>query len=225
MSLRLDQTSRQAPEEIARINANSRTWLHPILSITSSTSGQPILNCQDFQGAMGRVMARLPAAQTLPIARDRLYHQEWHERFLAEHLYPARAIPEDVPLLRATIQRALSDDEANCYRLCNLVEAFSELSNIGPIPELADAFVQFRYSFGRVRAAEALRATAPDEFRPSFALECLWDCEEGTRLVGVGSVPLERDEALGRLRWLAKEASADKEVKAEARKRLPQNGT
>jgi hypothetical protein len=129
---------------------------------------------------IGEVLLSLPPKLTLPLARERLYHREWHERHLAEEVFEAHATPEDIPILRHAIHDALADDEENCYRLCSLIQAFSNLPDCGPIPELNNVFLQFRYSYGRARTAEALHVTAPALFCEKFAHECLWDCESRT---------------------------------------------
>jgi hypothetical protein len=169
------------------------------------------------------VMVSLPKVLTLPLARARLFHETWHERLLAEELFEAHASKEDIPLLRAAIKQALRDDEENCYRLCNLAEAFSHLPGVGPIPELADVFVQFRYSYGRTRAANAINVTAPDLFHEKFALECLWDCEDRTRVLGAKFVTEANKDVRARLHELASDVWEDKSVREEAEKRIAGN--
>lgn len=169
------------------------------------------------------VMISLPPNLTLPLARERLFHQEWHERSLAEDLLEAHAESEDIPRLRYAINEALDDDDKNAYRLCSLVTAFCNLPGVGEVPELVAVFTQFRYSYGRARAAEAIFVTAPDIFREKLALECLWDCEARTRSLGAKTAPLQR-EALNRLRQLAVDAFEEEDVRAEAKKRMTREG-
>jgi hypothetical protein len=169
------------------------------------------------------VMISLSPALTLPLARERLFHEKSHERYLAEHLFEAHAGLEDIPVLRAALKEALQDDDEFCYRLCNLVEAFSHLPDAGPVPELSDVFVQFRYSYGRSRAADAISVTSPDLFQEGFALECLWDCQYRTRVLGAKFVPLGDKASAGRLHALALSPWEEKEVRAEAAKRIAVN--
>jgi hypothetical protein len=170
----------------------------------------------------GEVIISLPPELTMPMARERLHHPEWHERYLAEDLFEAHAAPEDIPVLRDAIRKALLDDEKNCYRLCNLVEAFLNIPGIGSIPELSDVFVQFRYSYGRARAAEAIKVTAPDLFREQFATECLWDCEARTRRLALETAPGEEAGVADRFQRLADDEWEDEEVRAEAKRRAQQ---
>jgi hypothetical protein len=167
----------------------------------------------------GEVFISLPPELTMPMARERLHHAEWHERYLAEDLFEAHAVPEDIPVLRAAIREALLDDEKNCYRLCNLMEAFLNFPGIGNIAELSYVFVQFRYSYGRARAAKAVYVTAPELFREKFALECLWDCEARTRKLAVETAPPEKSGVHDRFRQLAVDQWEDDDVRSEARRR------
>jgi hypothetical protein len=168
-------------------------------------------------------MISLSPGLTLPLARQRLFHENWHERYLAEHLFEAHAGLEDVPVLRAALKEALQNDEEFCYRLCTLVDAFSHLPGAGSVPELSDVFAQFRYSYGRSRAAKAISVTSPDLFRERFALECMWDCEDRTRVLGAKFVPLSDKASTGRLHDLASNLWEEKEVRAEAGKRIADN--
>jgi hypothetical protein len=166
------------------------------------------------------VMVSLPHGLTLPLAHERLFHENWHERFLAEELFKAHASGEDIPVLKVAIKQALDDDEEYCYRLCNLVKAFSHLPDVGPIPELSDVFVQFRYSYGRTLAANAINVTAPGLFREKFAAECLWDCQDRTRALGAKFSPGANREVNVRLHELALDIWEDKSVREEAEKRI-----
>jgi hypothetical protein len=172
-----------------------------------------------LRGRIREVMAALPSNLTLPLAREHLHHHGCHERYPAEHIFEAHAPVEDIPLLRNAIGKALQDDEDNCYRLCTLAEAFYNLPNSGPIPELTNLFIQFRYSFGRTRVAKVIQVTAPDFFRENFASECLWDCEEGTRLIAAQTVSINK-ETNNRLQCLASDLWEDNEIRAEAERRL-----
>jgi hypothetical protein len=169
------------------------------------------------------VIISLSSDLTLPFARQRLFHEVWHERYLAEHLFEKHAKLEDIPALRLAIKKALEDDDENCYRLCTLVNAFSNLPDAGPIPELSDVFVQFRYSYGRNEAANAISVTSPDLFREKFALECMWDCEHRTRVLGVKFVSITDEVATGRLHGLASDLWEEKDVRSEAERRIAEN--
>ena len=166
-------------------------------------------------------MLALPPSRTLPLAREWINHSEWHLRVLAEEVLEHHATLDDVPLLREAIASALADDEDNIYRLCNLIEAFKHLPALGRIPEMECTFVEFRYSYGRARAAEALLAIDKDFFVQTIAHECLWDCEETTRELACSTVnsPFST-EASERLTQLSKAGWEDEAVRNAAIKRL-----
>ena len=86
-------------------------------------------------------------------------------------------------------------------------------------PELNAVFEGVEYSYARIRTAQALAATAPD-FVDRYALECLWDCEEETRVVGASTVDTADPRALARIRLLAGDRHEEPEVRAECRARL-----
>ncbi len=137
-----------------------------------------------LRSRFAHALLSLPPAETMPMARARLFHANGHERDLAEWLFGAHAALEDMPVLREALRQGMEDDEGNCYRLCSLVDAFSHFPGAGRVAELEEVFVQFRYSHGRIRAANAIHVTDPAGFRERFAGECLWDCVEETRLLG-----------------------------------------
>jgi hypothetical protein len=168
----------------------------------------------------GQVMISLPPELTMPLARERLHHENCHERYLAEELFEAHAAPADIPLLRDAICEALLDDNKHCYRLCSLVDAFLNFPGVGFTTELSEVFVQFRYSYGRARAAEALNVTAPDLFRETFAIECLWDCEASTRILAIKTAPRQGTGVTERISQLAADQWEDEEVGAEAKRRI-----
>ena len=166
------------------------------------------------------VISSLPPAQTLPLARDWLNHDDWHFRSLAEDLMKRHATPDDVPLLRKEIAAALADGDNQIYRLCDLIEAFKHLSSLGRIPELESVFVEFRYSYGRSRAAEALLAVDPEFFVRTYAHECLWDCEDRTRALGCEAVDLADKTTSERINQLSADVWEDESVRNAAAKRL-----
>jgi hypothetical protein len=97
----------------------------------------------------------------------------------------------------------------------------SNLPNCGPIPELTSVFVQFRYSYGRARSAEAICVTAPGYFRENFAEECLWDCEVQTRALGARTADIQAEDITTRIGHLVSDIWEDEEVRDEARRRQP----
>lgn len=166
-----------------------------------------------------QLLEALPAELTIPLARSWLHHETRPARSLAEHLFEAHAGRDDLGLLRAALVAALPDEEENCYRICSLVNALGRLKDTGEIPELAEVFVRFRYSYGRCRAACAMAETNPTEFAEQFAVECLWDCEPDTQVWGARLAPLTRRWVRRRLSELVEDQGEDEEVRAAAAQR------
>jgi hypothetical protein len=172
-----------------------------------------------LRGTIAKAMASLPATQTLPLARDWLNHDNWHFRLLAERLMKQHATFDDVPRLRQEITKALADSDNRVYRLCSLVEAFKHLPGIGRISELESVFVELLYSYGRSRVAEALLAVDRDFFVRTYAQECLWDCEDRTRVLGCEAVDLTDKVTAGRIKQLSTDIWEDELVRNAAAKR------
>jgi hypothetical protein len=165
-------------------------------------------------------MSSLPSAQILPLARNWLNHADWHFRCLAEDLMRHHATPDDVPLLRKEMALALADGDDQIYRLYDLIEAFKHLHGLGRIPELESVFVEFRYSYGRSRAAEALLAVDKDFFVHTYAQECLWDCEDRTRALGCETADLTDKITSERIKQLSTDIWEDELVRNAAAKRF-----
>ncbi|MBE0542332.1 MAG: hypothetical protein IH623_13175 [Verrucomicrobia bacterium] len=162
----------------------------------------------------------LPPARTLPLARSWLNHDAGHFRSLAEDLMKSHATPHDVPLLRKEMAAALVDADNQIYRLCDLIEAFKRLPGLGRLPELESVFVEFRYSYGRSRAAEALLAVDKEYFVRTHAQECLWDCEDRTRALGCEAVDLADKTTNERIKQLSTDVWEDKSVRNAATQSL-----
>jgi len=163
-------------------------------------------------------MSSLPSAQVLPLARAWLNHGDWHFRRLAEALMKHHATPDDVALLRKEMALALADGDNQIYRLCDLIETFKHLHGLGRIPELESVFVEFRYSYGRSRAAEALFAVDKEFFVRTYAQECLWDCEDRTRALGCETADLNDKITSERIKQLSTDVWEDESVRNAAAK-------
>jgi hypothetical protein len=167
---------------------------------------------------LSRAILALPSDVTVPLARTWFFDPDSRKHDLAEKLLQSHATQDDIPILREALRQMLADEEAE-WR-CFLIKAFFHLPDIGIIPELVDIFHGFRFSTGRAYAAEAIQVTSPDYFRDTLALECLWDCEQGTRALGTKIVSLESDHGCQRLRHMANDPFEANEVTTEAKQRL-----
>ena len=133
--------------------------------------------------AFGYFLA-LDASVIVPLARGWLDLEDGRSRVAAATM-ALHSTPDDLPLIRSAFSRAWSAH--SMYEISDLVDALARLPSVGPHSELRVVFTDVEYSYARRRAAVALAATDP-EFPTTFAAECLWDCEEETRLIGATTV-------------------------------------
>jgi hypothetical protein len=136
-----------------------------------------------------RYVVALDPSVSLPVARAWIALHD--DRFTAAALLlEQHATPDDRPLVIAALERAW--ESRHMYELCSLVDAVALHADMPPPLVLREVFTDVEYSWARGRAAAALAAADPD-FPRLFARECLCDCEEDTRRVGMatGVVPAE----------------------------------
>lgn len=127
------------------------------------------------------VFLELPAHLMLPLARQWIRSKSEECRTVARGIFARHAEVCDIPMMRKLLARSLRDEETNLYLICDLLEAFARFAGHGCIPEVAQAYTEMRYAYGRKLAARAIHALNPEDFRTEYAQECLWDCEEDTR--------------------------------------------
>ncbi len=174
-----------------------------------------------------RILRRLPAELILPTARRWYISSEWDLQLTGEHLLRDHATEEDIPSARSALAQALleqirstTDPCIEAYRAGRALDVLSRFSNIGPLPEVEQAYLTAAYSHERLRAANSMQKNAPSWFAVGYAYECLWDCEEETRAVGCESVAIDVPGALARLRELADDTLESEYIQEAARKRL-----
>lgn len=153
---------------------------------------------------------------TMPLAREWLGFDDDRSRVAAATLaHHATAV--DLPRIQTAFARAWADQ--SMYEICDLVDALARLATQGPHPELEIVFTQVSYSYARRRAAAALAATDP-AFATTYAVECLWDCEEETRLIGAKTVDRSSDGAGAGLARLADDPFEVEDIRDGARDAL-----
>jgi hypothetical protein len=169
------------------------------------------------------ILKALPPEMTLPYARRWFNSPDWHLEMVAHDLLEKHATIEDLPMVQAALAQRLEagPDELETYGTSSLLEILSRFADIGPVPEVERTFIETGYSYGRMHAARAMRANAPEWFARGYALECMWDCQEETRIIGSESVALDLPGAVERLRALADDPFEDESVRDAARKRAP----
>ena len=166
-----------------------------------------------------RLIKAMPADSTLPFAQSWIFATDTLYSGIAADLMELHATVEDIPLLQRAINLFLLDDEEYIYPLCNSLEALQRFPDFGRIPELEDVFERFRYSYGRRLAALAMATTSPDTFEFKYAIECLWDCDEGIRELGAKLCPIDDKAVRDRLLFLSLDPHEEEAVRAAARAR------
>ena len=125
----------------------------------------------------------------------------------------------DQPLLRSVLQHV--NDEDWLYRVCDAVDGLAKLADRQAVPDLEQVFREATYSYLRRRTARALAITS-DRFAESYAVECLWDCEEETRAVGCAAASWSSSTARDRVGEIADDKFEDRKVRMlAARRRRP----
>ncbi len=173
--------------------------------------------------AIKAIMRSLPPEMTLPYARLWFDSPNWHLAMVADDLLEKHATIQDFPMVQAALAQRLQagPDELETYGTSSLLVILSRFADIGPVPEVERTFIETGYSYGRMHAAKAMCVNAPEWFARGYAFECLWDCEEETRVIGRESVALDVPGAKDRLRALADDPLEDESVRDAARARVP----
>lgn len=127
------------------------------------------------------------------------------------------AEPSDIPRLRELLTAAAPLGTAALAEQCALVPALARAGDTAVLPLVDHLFDTTVYSYLRSRCAEALAHLDP-AFPHTRALECLDDCEPGTRAVGVAHA--DRSLARRRLGCVVGDRSERESIRAAARTRL-----
>ncbi|MFE3373367.1 hypothetical protein ACFXOK_27675 [Streptomyces sp. NPDC059173] len=126
--------------------------------------------------------------------------------------------PETLPGLMNEL-----DEQWTARAWCGPDRTARRLARFGPdaagaVPCLRRFWVQTPHSCERTAYLEALAAIDRDGLDYVYT-ECLWDCEETTRLLGIASAPAS-PETLSRIAVLRDDLMETTEVRAAARARL-----
>ncbi|MDT0268778.1 HEAT repeat domain-containing protein [Streptomyces sp. DSM 44915] len=172
----------------------------------------------DVRRAALTAFSRMDGARTLDQARH------WATRgdelgITAAALLARRGTATDAPRVLAALHRAVCVRGADSRELRPLVEGVGRLCVTAAAPVLRHLYRETPSSQLRGHAARALAATDPG-FASGLAVECLWDCEEETRLLGAECVSTGDRRALARMRRLASDPAEQAGVRSVVRGRL-----
>jgi hypothetical protein len=137
----------------------------------------------------------------------------------AGSLLAVRGGPEDAETVLAVLRRVVRDEGADGDALWPLVDGVGRLAVACAAPVLRHLYRETASSQLRGRAARALAATDPT-FAASFAIECLWDCEETTRELAARHAATGDTRVVERLRSLAVDPAEEAGVQSAVRGRL-----
>jgi hypothetical protein len=137
---------------------------------------------------------------------------------VALRILAAAGDPADGPALVAALERdtAAAGDR---HRIRELVAGIGRLGVAGGLTAVRDLYDATDCSGLRERAVTTLARIQPD-FATSTAVDCLWDCQPGTRALAARHADLRVKAVRARLRVLAWDPAEEPEVREAARGRL-----
>lgn len=154
----------------------------------------------------------------VPAAREWVRAEEDWLAGLGNGVLAEHGEAEDIPALVAELERDWVE-----RRWCGSMDTARGLARFGA--EARDAVSLLRrlwlwtpHSYERAACLEALGEIDPTGL-DGIHVECLWDCEEDARLLGVRHAP-DGVEVWERLRYLADDPMEEETVRAAARERL-----
>ena len=163
-----------------------------------------------FGGAVCRAL-REYGPETLPRARtwaaQRGGCEDMGLRILAR--YGTR---QDIPLLMDELRGAV--EQLAWHDAASPIEGLGRLRAGEAVPLLKTAWTDSTYAYLRPRILTALTRTAPHTAE-SYAVEGLWDCEEGVRLEAVRFAPLTEETQM-RLQRLHLDSAEEPDIRAAA---------
>ncbi|MEA2191519.1 MAG: hypothetical protein QOI73_1640 [Solirubrobacteraceae bacterium] len=169
-----------------------------------------------LQGAIALALEAMPLSQTRHLAHDWLRAEDWTRRRKAAGMLAQWAEEEDLAPARWALTSELDRGlDADVYVVCSLAEALGRMAVHGPFEELTRAYEEIPYSYGRRYVVAALAAADPT-FAGVVAVECLWDCEQETRLLAAEHVDRRIRLARQRLHELADDEAQAASVRVAA---------
>lgn len=196
---------------VSALAAQQHTEVLPAVLRLSDETGRGIT-----RALLYRAFVALPYAATRATATEWLTGGDRTRRGAAANAMGAHAIADDVRLVAAELSRELDQGlSGDQYVVCSLAEALGRHPEYGPYPELARAFDDMPYSFGRGYVVNAIAATDP-QFPHKLAIDCLWDCEPAVRATAAKHVNRAKPIAAARLRQMGTDPLEDKEPREAA---------
>lgn len=165
-------------------------------------------------------IANAPPEICLETGRKWVFSSKYPKNAAGWNILKKHATIDDIPMLKKTILNALEDEENKLYIMYSAMETLWNFENIGLISEVEQVYQKSICSLGRRKAAEMMSDLAPVEFSAKYAYECLYDCEDVTKLLGIEFANISDPAVYQRLDELAEDGLEDEKVRQEAKGRL-----
>ncbi|SER19642.1 hypothetical protein SAMN04487983_1012115 [Streptomyces sp. yr375] len=137
----------------------------------------------------------------------------------AGRMLACRGGVQDSDLVLGALREAVRGEGCDAPTLWTLVDGAGRLGIGCAAPVLRHIYRETASSHLRGRCARALAATDPS-YAAGFAVECLWDCEEGTREIAARHAETGDTRVVERLRRLAADPAEEAEVQTAVRSRI-----
>ncbi|MFE6828810.1 HEAT repeat domain-containing protein [Streptomyces sp. NPDC057690] len=137
----------------------------------------------------------------------------------AGRMLACRGGTQDSDLVLGALREAVRGEGCDAPSLWTLVDGAGRLGIVCAAPVLRHIYRETASSHLRGRCARALAATDPS-YATGFAVECLWDCEEGTREIAARHAETGDARVVERLRRLAADPAEEAEVQTAVRSRI-----
>ncbi|MCQ9184935.1 HEAT repeat domain-containing protein [Streptomyces sp. IBSBF 2953] len=137
----------------------------------------------------------------------------------AGRMLACRGAARDKELVLGALREAVRGEGCDAPSLWTLVDGAGRLGIVCAAPVLRHIYRETASSHLRGRCARALAATDPS-YATGFAVECLWDCEEGTREIAARHAETGDARVVERLRRLAADPAEEAEVQTAVRSRI-----
>ncbi|MER6557378.1 HEAT repeat domain-containing protein [Streptomyces sp. NPDC001027] len=142
----------------------------------------------------------------------------------AGRMLACRGGVQDRELVLGALREAVRGEGCDAPSLWTLVDGAGRLGIACAAPVLRHIYRETASSHLRGRCARALAATDPS-YATGFAVECLWDCEEGTREIAARHAETGDARVVERLRRLAADPAEEAEVQTAVRSRIGPDAT
>lgn len=139
--------------------------------------------------------------------------------YVAMDLITELAEPSDAPWMLDLLNEAVALGNSHINDQCTLVKALGRASDVAAVSTVEDIFDNTVYSYLRRQCADALSHLTPD-FANERAIECLDDCESGTREIAIAHANILIPEVRERIGRIVEDPTEDDDNRRSASARI-----